>query len=62
MGGVEALGGLLGGLPADLATSLFVVLHTADRDPDLLAGVLGDNSCLPVVTAAEGERFVLGGV
>jgi two-component system, chemotaxis family, protein-glutamate methylesterase/glutaminase len=62
MGGVDALGRLLRGLPADLGASLFVVLHTADRVPDLLARVLGNGSSFPVVTAVEGERFVPGKV
>jgi hypothetical protein len=62
MGGVGALRRLLGGLPTDLRASLFIVLHTADRVPDLLARVLDNDSSLPVVTAVEGERFVPGKV
>jgi two-component system, chemotaxis family, protein-glutamate methylesterase/glutaminase len=58
MGGVKALGRLLGRLPADLPASVFVVLHTADHDPDLLAQVLGNRSSLPVVRAVEGDPFV----
>jgi two-component system, chemotaxis family, protein-glutamate methylesterase/glutaminase len=40
-----------------LPASIFVVLHTADHDPDLLARVLGRASSLPVVRAVEGTRF-----
>jgi two-component system chemotaxis response regulator CheB len=62
MGGVQALRRLLAGLPADLPAALFIVLHTADNDPGLLARVLSSSSPLPVATAVEGERFVRGGV
>jgi two-component system chemotaxis response regulator CheB len=57
MGGVEALGRLLEQLPTDLRASLFVVLHTSGRDPELLARALGNRSSLPVVVAVEGQRF-----
>jgi two-component system chemotaxis response regulator CheB len=57
MGGLEALRKLLGGLPADLPAALFIVLHTADHEPGLLARVLGKAGSLPVLTAAEGQRF-----
>ena len=57
MGGVHALTRLLEALPADLPASVFVVLHTADHDPDLLAQVLGNRSSLPVVRATEREPF-----
>jgi two-component system, chemotaxis family, protein-glutamate methylesterase/glutaminase len=62
MGGVEALKRLLGCLPADLPASLFIVLHTADHEPGLLARVLGRASRLPVETAEEGRRFASGHV
>jgi two-component system chemotaxis response regulator CheB len=62
MGGVEALRRLLAGLPADLPAALFVVLHSADHQPGLLARVLGSASVLPVATAQEGERFARGQV
>jgi two-component system chemotaxis response regulator CheB len=60
MGGVEALKRLLGRLPTDLPASLFIVLHTADHEPGLLARVLGAASGLPVETAEEGRRFASG--
>jgi two-component system, chemotaxis family, protein-glutamate methylesterase/glutaminase len=41
MGGIEALSLVLGQLPAELPASVFVVLHTADQGPYLLAEVLG---------------------
>ena len=62
MGGVEALKRLLGSLPADLPASLFIVLHTADHEPGLLARVLGPTSSLPVSTAEEGQSFESGHV
>jgi two-component system, chemotaxis family, protein-glutamate methylesterase/glutaminase len=62
MGGVEAIRQLLQGLPGDLPAALFVVQHTADHGPGLLAQVLGKSSRLPVVTAAEGQRFDRGRV
>lgn len=62
MGGVEALGRLLGRLPAGLPASLFIVLHTADHESGLLARVLGKGGALPVETAVEGQRFVPGRV
>jgi two-component system chemotaxis response regulator CheB len=62
MGGVEALKRLLGCLPADLPASLFIVLHTADHEPGLLAQVLGSASSLPVATAEEGQSFAPGHV
>ena len=61
-GGIEALRELLGGLPGDLPAALFVVLHTAEHAPGLLAQVLGRSSALPVVTAVEGQRFERGQV
>jgi two-component system chemotaxis response regulator CheB len=61
-GGVDALRELLGGLPGDLPAALFVVLHTAERGPGLLTQILGRNSPLPVVTAAEGQRYERGRV
>jgi two-component system, chemotaxis family, protein-glutamate methylesterase/glutaminase len=61
-GGIEALRELLGGLPGDLPAALFVVLHTAEHAPGLLAQILGRSSSLPVVTAAEGQRFERGTV
>jgi hypothetical protein len=62
MGGIEAIRQLLEGLPGDLPAALFVVQHTADHGPGLLAQVLGRSSRLPVVTAAESQRFDRGRV
>ena len=45
-GGIEALRVLVGALPADLAASLFVVMHTAPESPALLADIqIGRASC-----------------
>jgi two-component system, chemotaxis family, protein-glutamate methylesterase/glutaminase len=56
-GGLDALRQLLAALPADLPASLFIVLHTADHEPGMLARVLASASALPVATAEEGQRF-----
>jgi two-component system, chemotaxis family, protein-glutamate methylesterase/glutaminase len=59
-GGLETLKRLLAAVPADLPASLFVVLHTADHEPGILARVLASASALPVVTAEEGQAFARG--
>ncbi len=47
-GGIEALCTVLSGLPADLAASVYAVLHTAPESPGLLAKVLQRCSQLPI--------------
>jgi two-component system chemotaxis response regulator CheB len=59
-GGLEALGGLLGGLPRDLPAAVFVVLHVGEGS--ILAPVLRRVSALPVVAATSGEAFEHGKV
>ncbi len=59
-GGLEALRSLLRDLPADLPASLFIVLHTATHSPGLLAEILAGVSSLPVLPAADGQRFAPG--
>ena len=56
-GGIEALRGLVAGLPADLAASVFVVLHTSADSPGLLAEILARAGALPALNATEGERI-----
>ena len=62
MGGLKALEQLLGSLPADLPAAVFLVLHTSDQGPSILARILNSVSALPVSTAAEEQRFTPGQV
>jgi two-component system chemotaxis response regulator CheB len=59
-GGIEALRVLVGGLPLDLAASVFVVMHTSPESPGMLAGILDHFGDLPAVNAKDGERFQPG--
>jgi two-component system chemotaxis response regulator CheB len=61
-GGVEALQELVGGLPAQLEASIFIVLHTAPSGPNLLAEVLQRRSALRVVNPTDGARIEKGRV
>lgn len=57
MGGVAALKTLVAGLPPDLPASIFIVRHTPDSAPDVLADILetaGPLSCHP---ATDGEAI-----
>lgn len=64
-GGIEALLGLLGALPADFPAPLLLVLHRrpqpAAADPTL-AGVLGRGCALPVCEALDGQPLRPGEV
>lgn len=55
-GGLEALRLLVAALPADLAASVFVVLHTSADSPGLLPGILERAGVLPAAAASDGER------
>ena len=57
MGGVEALTELVAGLPANLAASLLVVLHTPPTRDSRLPAILGWAGVLPVAHARDGERI-----
>jgi hypothetical protein len=61
-GGVEALVEVLGGLPADLPASLFVVLHLSPGRRSGLASILGRATQLVVETAVDGAAFEHGHV
>jgi two-component system chemotaxis response regulator CheB len=61
-GGVEALGAVLRGLPADLPAAVFVVLHMAAGGRSVLGGVLGRKSQLRVQEAVDGEAIRPGRV
>lgn len=56
-GGIGALRALVGGLPADFAASVFVVLHTSPESPGLLADILDSRGRLPAAGAQDGERI-----
>ncbi len=56
-GGIEALRVLVGGLPDDLAASVFIVLHTSPDSPGMLADILNRFGKLPATTARDGERI-----
>lgn len=59
-GGVEALRGLVGALPADFPASILVVVHTAPRGVSLLARVLDRAGPLPAAFAQDGEPIRRG--
>ncbi|WP_437683869.1 chemotaxis protein CheB [Sorangium sp. So ce131] len=61
-GGVEALIVLLGGLPADLPASLFVVLHMPPTARSMLPTILGRSTRLEVAAAVDGEPIERGRV
>ena len=61
-GGVEALQGLLRGLPADLPAAVFVVLHLSAEAPSLLPQILNRAGPLPAAAAVDNERIVPGRV
>src|SRR3954451_14678007 len=59
-GGVEALGKLVAGLPAELPASIFVVLHLLPSGTSVLDSILHRSGSLPASTAVDGERFERG--
>lgn len=61
-GGVEALATLVAGLPAELAASVFVVLHVMPGGVSVLPKILARAGRLPVTAAVDGERIERGRV
>jgi two-component system, chemotaxis family, protein-glutamate methylesterase/glutaminase len=59
-GGVEALRALVGGLPADLAAAVLVVLHVPRSAPSALPSILNRSGPLPARTAIDGESLAHG--
>lgn len=61
-GGVEALGQLVHGLPADLPAAVFVVLHVPAHGTSVLPNILRRNGPLPAAHAKDGETIRPGRV
>jgi two-component system chemotaxis response regulator CheB len=61
-GGVEALGQLVRGLPADLPAAVFVVLHVPQHGTSVLPSILRRAGRLPVEHAKDGEAIRPGRV
>ena len=59
-GGIQTLRALAGALPADLAASLFIVVHTSPEAPGLLADILNSAAKLPATHAVDGELIQKG--
>ena len=59
-GAIQPLCAILRGLTPDLPASIFVVIHRADREPNLLPSILDAAGPLPVVIASEGQSFAPG--
>lgn len=60
-GGVDALPRLIGSLPADLAATVFIVLHIPAQGPDLLSGIIGRQTRPPHDSAAERNNVSIEG-
>lgn len=61
-GGLTALKGVLGGLPADFPASVAVVMHLDPRHTSFLAEILARATPLGVKEAADGDRLRPGAV
>jgi two-component system chemotaxis response regulator CheB len=61
-GGLEALLGVVAGLPPDLPASVFIVLHTAPSSPGRLPHILQRAAALPVAHGVDGELVQRGRV
>src|SRR5579859_7288589 len=59
VGGIEALSRILGGLPRDLAATIFVVQHIGAR-PSTLPQILSAAGPLPAAHARDGEPIEAG--
>jgi two-component system chemotaxis response regulator CheB len=59
-GGLSALTAVLSELPADFPASVAIVQHIEPHHRSMLAEILGRSCALPVVQAAEGQRFQPG--
>jgi two-component system chemotaxis response regulator CheB len=59
-GGVEALSGLVAGLPADLRAALFIVLHLSPHDESQLPEILSRAGALRAAKAQDGDEIAYG--
>src|SRR5438105_3068855 len=59
-GGIEALKRLVGGLPPDFPSTLFIVLHLSPHTPSLLPAILGKAGALPVLSPEDGSEIEPG--
>lgn len=55
LGAVDAVKQLCRDLPADLAASIFIVIHVGANGNNLLAGIFDANSAISINTAVDGE-------
>src|SRR5687768_11677829 len=56
-GGIETLRALVAALPADFATPIAIVMHTAPQSPGVLHEILDRSGPLPVVNPSNRERL-----
>ena len=61
-GGLDAVTRILAALPQQLPAAIIVLQHLEPTGPDMLAGILGRRTALPVRTAADGDRLAAGRV
>ncbi len=61
-GGLEALRIVVGGLPADLAASVFIVWHLSPQSPNLLPRLLAVETSLQVISAENGACLKPGAI
>src|SRR5439155_6243357 len=61
-GGVEALGNLVRGVPADLPAAVFVVLHVSPHGTSVLPRIISRAGKLPAAHARDGEPIRPGRV
>lgn len=62
LGGVDALGNVLEGIPRDFPASIAIVHHVSAKSSGVLPRILARRSALPVAHAEEGERLLPGRV
>ncbi|MCZ8390214.1 chemotaxis protein CheB [Achromobacter xylosoxidans] len=60
LGAIEAVKQLCRDLPADLAATMFIVIHIGAHGMNRLADIFGAQSAFPVTTAVHGERLQRG--